>query len=200
MAIKYLSIHTLNGLQELANDVVGLLERELYGCNVFVDKVYLYRNNYAKQRRSSWIWHYDNNPKEVFKTMIYLSDVDEYHAPFEYLTEPDGTGVVAAPTRYTQNCWVKPPNNSRITDKWMKALEKMGCKKTMALGPAGTATTFNVNSLHRANLPIKGYRDVVCLRTRPVIEKLPRYIDPAWTSGFEIGGVCPKNPAKLTAD
>jgi len=199
MAIKYPDIHALDGLHDLAGQVVPMLERELYGCNVFVDKIYVYRNNFAKERKSSWIWHYDNNPREVFKTMIYLTDVDEQHAPFEHMQNADGDGLMATPTRHGATCWTKPPNNSRIDEGSIKVFKEHGCKANSVLGPKGTATVFNVNCIHPANLPKAGYRDVVILRTRPTTKQL-QHIRRKYTSGFEIGGVCPKIPSKLTPD
>lgn len=179
-------------VHQIANILVPYLEENLYGCHLFVDKLYIYRNVSCKQRKASWIWHFDNNPKEVFKIMIYLTDVKSAdNAPFEYLVGPDGGGIVAMPTRISPDHWNKAKNNSRITDEAIQRYKSKGCKSVLALGPAGTATAFTNDVLHRANIPKTGHRDVLVVRVRPTLEKI-KYVD-KYSTSFEVAGVVPKN-------
>ena len=185
-------IWELKGLEVLADEICPILEKELYGCNIFVDKVYCYRNIYSAERDSSWLWHWDNNPDEVYKVMIYLSDVGKENGPFEYLVSKNGVPVKKASSRTGISEWKK--QNSRVGEKEMTRLLKAG-KTVKVIGEAGTQVAFNNNVVHRANIPYLGMvRDVLILRVRPTKEKLPSYIDPKWTSTSLDGSVVPINP------
>ena len=74
-------------LSSLANFIVPFLEEERYGCNLYVDKVYIYRTLKVEKRVSSYLWHYDNNPLEIVKNIIYLNDVTDKNSPFEFMSD-----------------------------------------------------------------------------------------------------------------
>ena len=57
---------------------VPFLEEKRFGCNLYVDKIYIYRTLRLKKRESSYLWHYDNNPSEIVKNIIYLNEVTGY--------------------------------------------------------------------------------------------------------------------------
>ena len=81
-------------IQELCDIFVPILEKELYFCNLYVDKIYIYRTMPMEERKSSYIWHYDNNPLEIVKTIFYLTDVDTIEqSPYEYLLGEQSRGV-----------------------------------------------------------------------------------------------------------
>ncbi len=174
------------GLQALANNIVPELENNLYQCNLFVDKVYIYRSVHTDVAASSWLWHYDNNPPTVYKIMIYLTDViDDSYAPFQWLDMP-----IFQSTRLGPSQWFVPPNNSRLTDNQIQV-----DKIQTIYGPKGTCFIFNPNCGHRGMIPAKGkYRDVLILRVRPTIESVKEYLHPTLTTSFEVSGAVPQNP------
>lgn len=147
------------------------------------------------EREASWLWHYDNNPKEVMKLLIYLNDIGPDNAPLEFCTHKDGTVPVIAATRFGPACWHKAKRNTRLTpqevDKWVE----MGCQKVLVTGKKGTLTAFIPNVIHRANPAKEGYRDALFIRVRPTIEPTSTYTNKKWSTSFEIPGVVPENPS-----
>jgi hypothetical protein len=197
LATNFADIFSLEGLPALANEIVPDLEENFFGCHLFVDKVYSYRSHLA-ERRASWLWHWDNNPNEVVKIIVYLSDVnDEHDGPFEYIASEEGEAPIVTPSRTGHDNWKPPRNGSRVSDKEMQAYKSQGYFPTIATGLAGTTVAFNNNCVHRANPPGKGrHRDIITLRVRPTIEKVESYIDERWTTTCEVSGACPKDPSK----
>jgi len=182
-------------LKTVCDILVPYLESERYGCHLYVDKIYLYRTTSLQNRQSSYLWHYDNNPLQFVKNLIYLNDVNEKNSPFEYLVDQFGNGVIASPTRTGPEHWLPAPNNSRIPQSVVDDLKsERGYATKKIVGKMGLTFSFNNNTIHRAN-PIKeGYRDVLNIRVRPCIKAPPSPIDPRWTTGFEKTGTADKNP------
>ena len=181
-------------LKIISNYIVPHLENTMYGCHLYVDKIYIYRTTKC-ERDSSYIWHYDNNPNEIVKNIIYLNDVDEDNSPFEYLSKPNGKGYMFNSYRQGPEKWNKAPNGSRVTEE-VKELKVSGHTSQKVTGPKGTTFAFNNNTCHRANPVIKGYRDVVNIRVKPTINKI-NYIDGNYTSSFEKSGVVSPNPNEI---
>ena len=180
-------------LSNIAKELVGWLEEERYGCHLYVDKIYIYRTYPLEERVSSYIWHYDNNPEEIVKNIIYLTDVDENNSPFEYMTDSDGRGVLFESTRRGTEMWEPAQNNSRLNDE-AEHLFKNGYSSKKVLGPVGTTTSFNNDAGHRVNPIIDGYRDVINIRVKPTLEKAPEYISEKYTTGYEFSGAVNRNP------
>jgi len=182
-------------IRNLCNVCVPKLESSMYFCNLYVDKIYIYRTNSLKDRESSYIWHYDNNPLEVVKTIIYLTDVDnEENSPYEYLIDSNNRGVIHPPTRTGPSHWLPAPNNSRVNNI-VEALNKTTKPiSNKVLGKKGTSCTFNNNAIHRANPLKKGFRDVINIRVKPTLIRPAHFADPKWTTGFEISGVVNPDP------
>lgn len=185
----YSGIFNFEGLGKLADEIIPVLEKNLYGCNLFVDKIYCYRNHHTGTRSSSWLWHYDNNPDEVVKIIVYLTDVDDKSGPFEYALKANGAPDFRHTTRSGYNHWKKPPNNSRIPEG------EIG-KTIRVSGEAGTLVVFNNNIVHRANVPSPGKtRDIITLRVRPTIKPVDNYVDSRWTTTSDVSGAVPKDPS-----
>ena len=183
-------------IDDICSALVPALERQMFMCNLYVDKIYIYRTSPMKERVSSYIWHYDNNPNEVVKTLIYLSDVkDDRNSPYEYFVNPEGSGILGKSTRTGGDVWYVPANNSRV-NKEVDALlsQNKGYSTKKVFGNQGTSCSFVNNAVHRANPVIEGYRDVINIRVKPTLHEVEKYADPRWTSGFETSGVVDRNP------
>lgn len=168
----------LDGLSELCEPLMSEIEHKLYGAHALVDKVYVYRSLVSSQTpRASWLWHYDNHPREMLKVMIYLTDVDETTAPFEYLRGPDGRAALGRPLapRY---------GDSRLTPQYFDRLTADGYQAVRVTGPRGTMLLFDDNIVHRATLAQSAHRDVVVFQVRPATFKSEPRIDPRWTGSF----------------
>jgi hypothetical protein len=197
MAAHTSDVLSLPKINDLANEIVPILESELYGCFLFVDKIYCYRSFHTKNRESSWLWHYDNNPNEVFKIIIYLTDVDKTNGPFEYMVNSDGIAPTKKSSRLGPKHWRAAENNSRIKDSEIANIVSEGGKPVSVYGPRGSMCIFNNNIIHRANVPDPDRtRDVLCLRVRPTIDSVSSFIDKKHTSTITSSGAVPKDPAR----
>jgi|TARA_E500000331_G_scaffold358547_1_gene426429 hypothetical protein len=181
-------------ISNLSKILVPFLEENRYGCHLYVDKIYIYRTLKLENRVSSYEWHYDNNPNEIVKTLIYLNDVDESNSPYEFLKSPKNEGILGQCTRKGTECWYPAPNNSRV-GHLIEGLKKQGCAPQKITGNKGTAVSFVNNSIHRANPILKGYRDAINIRVKPTLQKAPEYANSLYTTSYEHSGVVNQNPA-----
>tara|TARA_B100000287_G_scaffold431738_1_gene489581 strand:- start:873 stop:1733 length:861 start_codon:yes stop_codon:yes gene_type:complete len=177
----------IDGLEEMAQILMPQIEKNLFGCNVQVQNLYIYRNNITdRDPRMSWLWHFDNHPYEYMKCMIYLTDVDEDSAPLEFLQHKETKELFKHnSTRTSFKEWKAAPNNSRVSPYQMDKLKEMGFEPTKVCGPAGTVIIFNENVIHRATTATKSHRDVVNFLIKPSIEKLSPYINKEHTGGLQ---------------
>jgi hypothetical protein len=181
-------------LETMSNYIAPYLENTMHGCYLYVDKIYVYRTTKC-ERDSSYIWHYDNNPDEIVKNIIYLNNVDENNSPFEYLSKPNGRGYMFNAHRVGPDRWHNAPNGSRVNSE-VKKLSEAGHKPVKITGPKGTAFTFNNNTCHRANPITEGYRDVINIRVKPSLNRID-FINKKYTTSFEKAGVVNPNPEKI---
>jgi hypothetical protein len=179
ITIQLLNYLNIDGLEALCAHVIPGIERAVYGSHVLVDKVFAYRSPVSHQRpQASWVWHYDEHPREVLKLMIYLTDVTEDTAPFTYLAADEaGTAVIGA----------RMPlyGQSRIPASKMAAYTARGHRPRAVTGRAGTLVLFNDNVIHRATLAARGPRDVIVLQLRPDDARRAPFVDPRWTGSFQ---------------
>ena len=170
----------IDGLAELSVPIVNELERRVFGSYVIVDKVYIYRSPVScATPRASWVWHYDNHPREVLKVMIYLTDVTAGRAPFEYLREAHtGKPVAGAP--------IAPLHvRSRVDHSRVERWLRNGCETHTVIGPAGTMIVFDDNIIHRGTLARDGHRDALVFQVRPAAFRADPHLDKCWTGSFQ---------------
>ena len=187
-------------LDGIAGQLVPWLERNIYGCYLYVDKIYIYRTAPVDERVSSYVWHYDNNPYEIVKSIIYLTDViDDGHSPFDYLIDGvDGKGVIFPgeisdrPIRTGEGQWDN--DGSRVNEEVEFMIENYNYKSNKIYGGVGTTTIFNCDTIHRTNPVKSGYRDVVNIRVKPTLNPAPAYIGENYTTSFESNGIVNINP------
>jgi hypothetical protein len=179
MTIQLQDPLSLDGLHDLCDPLMDAIERALYQSFTIVDKVYVYRSPVSYRTPSaSWIWHYDNHPREVVKVMVYLTDVDEASAPFEYIRGRDTArplyGAPLAPTH----------GSSRIPSDQIERHLADGFEKHAVVGPRGTVIAFDDNIVHRGTLAQAAHRDVVVFQVRPATFRAVPRINPRWTGSF----------------
>jgi hypothetical protein len=168
----------LAALPELAAEVVRELEAKIYAAHVIVDKVYVYRNLITRQApQVSWLWHYDNHPNEISKVMIYLTDVTDKTAPFEFMAaERSGQALSLAPLPLV--------GTSRLAPDTLERYMEQGYRSRRVTGKAGTLILFDNNIAHRANVATEGHRDVLVLQVRPATFRPASPLDRRWTGSF----------------
>lgn len=170
----------IEGLEELCRPIMEELEQKIYRSYAIVDKVYVYRSPVSRQiPDASWLWHYDNHPHAILKVMIYLTDVSDQSAPFEYLRCAKSLKpVLGSPLAPLYGA-------SRISERVLARYFSKGFEGHKVTGPRGTIILFDNNIIHKGNLALQTYRDVITFQTRPVSFKRGPYIDPRWTGSFQ---------------
>lgn len=169
----------LEGLHELCDPLLTGLEASVYGSYTIADKVYVYRTLVSTARpQKSWLWHFDNHPRELLKLMVYLTDVEDGNAPFEYLRHrATGAPLYGSPIAPTFG-------TSRVSGEQVEAVLRDGWERRRITGPRGTMILFDDNVVHRATMATTGHRDVVVFQVRPVPFRVANHIDARWTGTF----------------
>lgn len=168
----------IDGIAALAEPLLAALEQQVYGCHLIVDKLYVYRSPVCRQVPiASWLWHFDNHPREILKVMVYLTDVDSESAPFEYLRDGQSRprpGTPLAPLH----------SDGRVPAAQVERWFAEGWESHKLTGPAGTVLVFDQNVIHRGTLAKSRHRDVVVYQVRPAHFKASPVVDPRWTGTF----------------
>jgi glycosyltransferase involved in cell wall biosynthesis len=169
----------LDGLNELCDPLLSSLEQSVYGCHTIADKVYVYRTLASRARpQKSWLWHFDNHPREVLKVMIYLTDVTDDTAPFEYIRDcVTGRPLMGSPLAPTFG-------TSRLPAGRIDRQLRGGFERVRVTGPRGTIILFDDNIIHRGTIAASGHRDVIVFQVRPALFKASPHIDKRWTGTF----------------
>ena len=197
-AIRLQKIHDSPEFEELAQVIIPQLERELFGCPVVMEALYAYKNVYREApERASWIWHYDNNPKEIIKVMIYLSDVSDDSGAFEVICNDNEKAVKMKTYKVDHTQWSGAPNNSRITKAQIDTLSREGYVPQKILGKKGTIAVFDNNIAHRASIPQPGNtRDAMVFMVRPWMSKEDEYINKKHCRAWERSSIF-MNPEEI---
>ncbi len=173
-------------VHKLADYVMPQIERKAYLCDAYIEFALIYRNLPSDaDAESSWLWHYDDCPKESIKLMVYLSDVTEDDGPFTHLVNNDGGSPVLPSTRLSPWNDGKPeamqifPGSRIPPNKIEEYTEKYG-KISSFTGKKGAYALFTPNQPHKATKPEKDskkYRDALFFIMRPSLNKRENYID-----------------------
>lgn len=195
LRLKDEELFKLEKLETLAQIILPQLEEKFYGSYIQVNNTNVYRNFVTDNAPvHSWLWHFDNVPKEVHKVMVYLTDVEAETGPFEYLKSPEGKAVIVSPSRTGVNRWEKSPwKKDRVPDEILEGYFKQGYQPFKVTGKKGSIVIFDNNCIHKANVGKEGYRDALAMQIRPALKKMRPYIDRRWSGGFEAYNV-PPNP------
>lgn len=120
-----------------------------------------YRSLPAENPIGAWLWHIDNNPPSVKKIMLYLTDCGPEQGVTSFISPTQTLQLREAGYR-----GILPPER---TDDLTPFANKAGIQPTVHTPTvkAGSALFFDNNSLHRATIPTKGYRDVITFTVLP---------------------------------
>lgn len=178
ITIKLLDPFTIPHVQDVCEPLLRQLEEKIYRSFAIVDKVYVYRSPVCRGAPiASWLWHFDNHPRELLKVMIYLTEVTDDSAPFEYLRDQGGRPVYGGPLAPTFG-------NSRVPEATVQRHLNLGGSIERVTGPRGTLIVFDDNVIHRATLARASPRDVLVFQVRPAAFAPRSHIDPRWTGSF----------------
>ena len=170
------SLTSIERLEDLCQEVFPQLEKQFFGSYIKVERIHILQNKPDAPKASSWLWHYDNCPKQFLKFAVYLNDVDELSGPMEYVR---GNGYVPViPTHrispVKQGQILYP--GSRIPQSLVEDIVSNGGKIEPLTGPAGTNFLFTPNIMHRGTAPLgTNYRQAIFFFIRPSLNKIVNY-------------------------
>ena len=180
LIFKLMNWRGIKEIYELANLFCPILEKKVFKSNVSVEFVHPYRNVYTKNNvKNSWLWHYDDCPREFVKLMVYLNDVTENNAPMQHLTHDLYGPLLMRSSKIGINqTSQKIFDGSRLPNHEIDRLKKLGYKKKSFVGKKGHSILFSPNIVHRATIPKENFhRDAIVFFIRPCLSKRDEYIN-----------------------
>ena len=165
------------------NYLIPYLEKNIFGCYVQCQNVKIYKTiGEVLIEKLSWLWHFDNNPKEQIKVMIYFNYVND-NGPFKYLSK-DNEAIKIETSKKDHTSWIdgnqahfeilgKKWKGTRVPRHIISNLQsKNEVIEKDIKGPAGTAILFDNNIIHKGTIPVGGYRYAMTLQFQPINKKL----------------------------
>jgi ectoine hydroxylase-related dioxygenase (phytanoyl-CoA dioxygenase family) len=185
----------INELNDLVNIFMPKLEQEVFYCNAQIEFVMPYRNSFhTGDPLASWLWHYDDCPREFIKFAVYLSDTYEDNGCFQYFVDPNEKPIVLPTFREAPNRPISKQYfaGSRVPPELIKNSIDQGCKIKSLVGPPGTHLLFTPNAIHRATSPKPNTkpREAIFFFIRPSLKKYDSYLNEA------VNSVLPKRNVK----
>jgi len=178
--LRYKNVWSIPKLEDICQEILPQIESSIFNSYSYLYGLYVYRNKPCKETpRASWLWHYDNHPKEILKLMIYLTDTHEDTGCFEILTDKSGKAIKKETQRIDHKKWKS--NHSRIVGKELEDYIKSGSKTKKITGDKGTICLFDNNIIHRASTAKREYRDAIVLMFRPWDQEVRPYISKDYT-------------------
>jgi hypothetical protein len=182
-------------LEQLGNYLIPQVQQKVFKSFVQVDNIKIYRSEVSNEPDiSSWLWHFDNNPQEQVKILIYLTDVEEGCGEFTFLRK-NGKGIKVPTSRISYpKKWIEPWENppplyslreygiswfgrDRVDPRDVARLQNQhGFNVHRAQGKKGTLFLFDNNIIHKATVPKNKYRDVVILQLKPSVKMMSPFI------------------------
>lgn len=181
--IRSKECHDIEGIEALCQKVMPEVEKYMYGSHVevassFTEMKFVTRQTIAR----GGLFHSDRHYEDTIRMIIYMSDVDEDNAPFEYIRHKETKKTVrikaADHPRYTIN--------GRIPEEVLNDYLDNGYERIRITGKKGTMVLFDSKIIHKANTPKNGSRVVLVLPIRPSIFKPARYVDPRHVEGVYV--------------
>ncbi len=191
--VKKISLKVISILEKDLNIYINPYNFQLYR-NLQINKNLITSTSFGN---GAWKYHCDHDPPFKFKVFIYLTDVDENKAPFEIIYHPK-KNIYPKMIPYGNNDWswglininytdkltepyfqkkkfsnvylINP--NTRIPDKTLQKLKNDGFIKKKITGKKGTMIACQAGLVHRANIGIDGYRDLLIIECVPSLYKI----------------------------
>tara|TARA_Y100001963_G_scaffold79387_1_gene110151 strand:+ start:2267 stop:3046 length:780 start_codon:yes stop_codon:yes gene_type:complete len=179
--VKVDDFYDCKSVNNLGNFFGDFLEKNFYGCNCIVEAVLIYKSLPTKIKRSSWIWHYDDNINEQLKVMVYLNDVSKTSGAMEVLMDENNNGCKIKTSKIGHNkSDDQVYEGSRIPD--INKFIKRGYFIKSIIGEAGTYCLFDPNCIHKATTPTEEpYRLCIVYNFRPYLNKVEDRVSKSFT-------------------
>jgi len=175
-------------IYRLGNFCARVAEENIYGSNAIVESILIYKNLLGGPKRSSWLWHYDDNVHQQIKFMIYLNDVTDKTGAMQVLKKEDGTSTKFLSSKISPIKTDKSKQlfgTSRLPEQFIEQQEIITIS-----GKKGTFIVFDPNTPHRATLASnKETRMCVVFNLRPYHKNKNKKIDRSTKTWSTLGNV-----------
>jgi hypothetical protein len=136
---KLPQIYTMTGLPEFSqwgkdNRLISIIENYI-GLTVAFHGVHLRKDFPNEKQFGTLLWHKDSEDRRIIKVIVYLSDVEEHHGPFEYI--PLSLTSAPSPNYFRLYYKLWQSNYIGIDDKQVQEVIPKKYWKSCP-GPAGT--------------------------------------------------------------
>lgn len=180
--VKYLNEwRDIEELEELTKYVMEQIEQNVFHCKLQIEFVLPYRSLSTDQKPlASWLWHYDDAPREFLKFALYLNDVTEDNGCFQYIGREKGAPILpSARLSPYQGIGKQFFPGSRVPQEAMKKLSEEGYVAQNLTGKQGTYVLFTPNIIHRATTPKPGTapREAIFFFIRPTLQSNTKYLN-----------------------
>ena len=101
----------------------------------------------------SLLWHFDDNPNGILKLFIYVNNQDKNNGAFRTLLLNDSRNL-----KYKDN-FLSYTTEERIKNQ--PKINKYKDRIFIAEGKQGDVVAFQNNIVHKGNLPLESYRDLI---------------------------------------
>ena len=174
VAVRTKNAEEVSGLEEFCQSIIPQVEEHIFGSYVEINSAFLeYKFAGSNIEEKDEKFHSDRHYEDTVRLIIYLNDVDEGSAPFEYIRHKV-TGAVPRIPVYEHP---KKTDRTRVKKEIIDEYLSNGYEKIKVVGKKGTFIIFDSKIIHKANKAKTGDRKVVVLPIRPSITKHDRYID-----------------------
>ena len=174
----------IDNLETLCRSVIDQLEQKYFKSFVKIENLHILQNKTEVPLESSWVWHYDDCPKEFLKFAIYLNDVTDTSGPMQFVKMKESTPVIES-FRDNPNAikGIPPPvfPKSRVPPKFVDSILSSGGEISSLTGPPGTHFLFTPNIIHRGTAPSTSSepRLAIFMFVRPSLKRIDNLIDNA---------------------
>lgn len=174
-------IENVEGLEELCQSLIPQVENKIFNSHVKIENLHILENKKNVPVESSWVWHYDDCPKEFLKLAIYLNHVKEETGPMQYVRLDSGEAPVIESYRDNPKAIKGFPTpvfpKSRVPPSFVDSILSSGGVVENLTGPPGTHFVFTPNIIHRGTEPHDtAYpRLAIFMFIRPSLKKIDNY-------------------------
>ena len=182
LALRLNDWRDIDELSLYADYVMPQLEEKVFGCHLKIEFLMPYRNRVTDTPLdSSWLWHYDDCPKEFLKFALHLNEVTEDSGCLQYLTFPSSPAPIleSSRTRPGRGAGAQLFPRSRIPAATIEQFCASGGECKNFIGPPGSYAVFTPNIMHRATQPKPSGtpRDAIFFYIRPTLTKGETYVN-----------------------
>ena len=180
-ALRLNDWHNIPEIAEYAEEVMPFIEENIFSSNLKVQFVHPYRSIYNAKEDSSWIWHYDDNPRPFIKLFVYLNETTKDNGCLEYVVDENDKPVILPTYRDAPHYMSRPQHfpKSRVPQSYVDEILQKGGKIKQLEGSAGTTFVWTPNIIHRATAAKEGTtpRDAIIYYLRPCLNKQDQFVD-----------------------